>query len=137
MILLAISGVVLNHVSNPHAERLVLKSIPDLFTNQSKQVNRGCSAIHLLLSWLRVMQVCSTLVLLHFAVLLVSMEGKHEPQAVVRFLASTGATPIQIWRQLQAGYHVGSMSQKTVRKWCRRFSSGETSIKDKPRPGRA
>ncbi len=82
-------------------------------TDQSKQVNRGCSAILLFFSWLRVMQVCFTLVLLHFAVLLVSMEGKHEPRAVVRFLASTGAMPIQIWRQLQTGCHAGSMSQKT------------------------
>ncbi len=28
------------------------------------------------------------------------------------------------------------MSQKTVRKWCRRFSSRDTSVQDKPRPGR-
>ncbi len=64
------------------------------------------------------------------------MELGQEQRTVIKFLVSTGATPIQCWRHLREGFNAETVSQKTVRKWHHRFSEGETSVKDRPRPGR-
>ncbi len=78
--------------------------------------------------------------LLNFSVtawtLQTAMELKVEQRTVLKFLVSTGATPINCWKELQFGFGADTPSQKTVRKWYKQFQEGETSTKDLPRTGR-
>ncbi len=59
-----------------------------------------------------------------------------EQRAVIKFFAKTGDTPMQCWQKLQQGFGAAAVTPKMVRQWYRRFNSGQTSIKDMPRPGR-
>lgn len=59
-----------------------------------------------------------------------------ELRAVIRFLHSTGETPISIHRKLCQTYGTSCMSLKNVRKWCREFSGGRTEVHDEQRSGR-
>ncbi len=69
-------------------------------------------------------------------VVLSMAELNQEQRSVIKFFVSTRATPIQCWRHLQQGFQGTSVSQKTVRKWHKRFREGDGSVKDRPRSGR-
>ncbi len=64
------------------------------------------------------------------------MAELEEQRAVIKFFAKTGDTPMQCWNKLKEGFRDRMVMPKTVRQWFRKFNSGVTSIKDKPRPGR-
>ncbi len=85
------------------------------------------------------MKIVTWFLLVLFPVLVafgVEMELKIEQRSVLKFLVKTGATPIECWRELRCGFGNETSSQKTVRKWHKRFWGGETSTRDQPRTGR-
>lgn len=63
------------------------------------------------------------------------MELKIEQHSVLKFLVSTGAMPINYWRELCKGFSNETPSQKMVRKWHKQFREGSTSTKDNLRSG--
>ncbi len=63
-------------------------------------------------------------------------ELNQEQRSVIKFFVSTGAMPIKCWRHLQQGFQGTTVSQKTVRKWHKRFRQGDGSVKDRPCSGR-
>lgn len=64
------------------------------------------------------------------------MTDAKEQRTVIKFLVSTGATPIQCWRKLREGCGDNALSKNTVRVWHKRFTQGEVSTKDRARTGR-
>ncbi len=80
--------------------------------------------------------IIPVLILSVFALDFVLMELKIEQRSVLKFLVRRGDSPIACWRELRRGFGDATPSQKTVRKWHKRFHEGETSTKDQPRSGR-
>ncbi len=68
--------------------------------------------------------------------LVVSMDEKVEQRTIIKFLVQSGHTPIQCWRKMRDVFGTGTVSKNCVRVWHKRFLNGETSVKDKKRPGR-
>jgi histone-lysine N-methyltransferase SETMAR len=62
--------------------------------------------------------------------------SKEEVRGVVRFLWAKDTAPTDIHRELTNVYGDGVMSVQSVRKWCRYFEAGHSSLKDEDRSGR-
>ncbi len=63
---------------------------------------------------------------------------KEEQRIALKFLVSSGLTPIQCWCKLQDVFHEATMSKTQVRVWSRHFKEEkmEASVKDLPKSGR-
>ena len=55
---------------------------------------------------------------------------------VIKFLTAEGSSPIEIHRRLRSVYGEDAIDVTSVRRWVRRFKSGEKDISDRPRSGR-
>ncbi len=64
------------------------------------------------------------------------MNARLEQRSNIKFLAKTGKTLTEIWRNLQAVYGGQTLSYPQVRLWHKRFTTGRTELKDDPRSGR-
>ncbi len=82
-----------------------------------------------------------TVTFLIFAVLFLggkmpNKDERGEQRTVLKFLVKSGLSPTQSWTRMHEVFGANSISKNTIRLWHRRFSSGENSTADKPRPGR-
>ena len=64
------------------------------------------------------------------------METRQKQRCVIEFLHKEGNAPIDIHRRLQKVYGMDAVDASTVRRWVRRFESGESDVEDKARSGR-
>ncbi len=84
------------------------------------------------------LEVCCSVRVLLFLTLVgcCSMDSREEQRVSLKFLVNSGSTPIECWQSLSQVYGQNTMSKTQVRMWWRCFSSGETSVKNKPKSGR-
>lgn len=64
------------------------------------------------------------------------MDVRQKQRCVIEFLNAEGVAPIDIYRRLTNVYGAEAVDVSTVRRWVRRFESGDTDMCDKPRSGR-
>ncbi len=77
------------------------------------------------------------LVSLHFLVTQTCfMESKVKQRTVLSFLARSGKTPIECWREMQGVFGQDLMSKNRLRVWHKRFLAGRTNFKDDKHTGR-
>ena len=64
---------------------------------------------------------------------------RFKQRAVIEFLTTEGAAPIDIYRRMVAVYGDQTVDVSTVRRWartCREGEPGSSDLGDKPRTGR-